>query len=254
MLVKLFLTFLFIVIGFFLWLSYENPKEVEFNLFGRTFETDLPILMVSSFVVGALLVFIGTLIRDIRHAIQNMKKSRYERKAESIKEELNRGMDSLIRGNLKKAKNHFMEVLKKDPSQIDTYFKLSEIAIKEGDQEEGLHWLERARLIDMKNVEILLREAELYHRMKRFDEAIHLLNEALNIDENNLKILRCLRNIYHEGRRWEEAIRIQKSILKLIKGKQIEEEETLYLLGLKYEYAKQLLSRGGKSNVEEALK
>jgi tetratricopeptide (TPR) repeat protein len=34
----------------------------------------------------------------------------------------------------------------------------------------------------------------------------------------------------------------------------MEEEETLYLLGLKYEYAKQLLSRGGKSNVEEALK
>lgn len=254
MLIKLFLTFLFIVVGFFLWLSYENPKSVEFYLFGREFETDLPVLMVSSFVVGALLVFIGTLIRDIKHAIQNYKKLREMRKAESVKEEMNKGMDYLIRGNLKKAKNHFIEVLKKDPYQLDTYLKVSEIAIKEGNQDEGIHWLERARLIDMKNIEIMLRQAELYHMMKRYDEAIYILNEALNIDENNIQTLRDLRSIYQENKRWQDAIRIQKSILKLIKGKQIEEEETLFLLGLKYEYANELLKRGGKENLEEALK
>lgn len=254
MLVKLFLTFLFIIVGFFLWLSYENPKSVEFYLFGRAFETDLPILMISSFVVGALLVFIGTLIRDIRHAIQSYKKSREIRKAESVKEEISRGMDCLIRGDLRKAKSHFIEVLKKDPSQLDTYIKLSEIAIKEGDQNEGLHWLERARLIDMKNIDIMIRQAELYQMMKRYDEAIHILNEGLNIDEHNIQILKNLRKIYHETKRWQDAIRIQKSILKLIKGKQVEEEETLFLLGLKYEYAKELMRQGGRENLEEALK
>lgn len=254
MLVKLFLTFLFLVVGFFLWLSYENPKPIEFQLFGRIFETDLPVLMVSSFVIGALLVFIGTIIRDIRHAVQNYKKSRQIRKAESVKEELNRGMDCLIRGNLKKAKNHFIEALKKDPTQLDTYIKLSEIAIKEGDKDEGIYWLERARVIDMRNIEIMIRQAELYQMMKRYDEAIHILNEALNIDENNIQTLRNLRKIYHEAKRWQDAIRVQKSILKLIKGKQMEGEETLFLLGLKYEYAKELLKRGDKESLEEALK
>jgi len=44
-------------------------------------------------------------------------------------------MDDFLRGDLPKAKAHFTEVLKKDPSQIDLYFKLSEIALKEGNDE-----------------------------------------------------------------------------------------------------------------------
>lgn len=254
MFVKLFLTFLFIVIGFFLWISYENPEPVEFHFFGTTLKTDLPTLLISSFILGALLVFIGTIIRDIRNAIRGFKKSRHEKKVESAKEEFNRGMDYFLRGNLKKAKSHFIEVLNKDPSQIEAYFKLSDIAHKEGDMEGSLHWLERARLNDMRNTEILLREADLYQSMKRNDEAIYILHQALRLEENNLNVLRSLRKIYQEERKWEEAIRTQKSILKLIKGKQIEEEETLFLLGLKYEYAKELLHRGGKENLDEALK
>src|SRR4030042_3264106 len=101
-------------------------------------------------------------------------------------------MDDLLRGNLSKAKTHFVEVLKKDPSQMNLYFRLSEVALQEGNDEEALHWLERARLMDMRNVEILLLEAGLYQRMKRFDEAIRTLNRAIALDETNLKALRRL--------------------------------------------------------------
>jgi tetratricopeptide (TPR) repeat protein len=254
MMVKLLLSFLFIVIGFFLWLSYENPMDVEFHFFGKTFETEVSLLMISSFVLGAMLVFIGTLARDAKRAIQGYQKSRQMKKVESLKEELNKGMDHFLRGNLTKAKTHFVEVLKRDPSQIDLYFKLSEIALKEGNEEEGLNWLERARLIDIRNVDILLHEAGLYQRMKQFDEAIRTLNQAIGLDETNLKVLRSLRKIYLESRRWEEAIRIQKSILKLTKGKHAEEEETLFYLGLKYEHARDLLNRSGEKNLEDALK
>ena len=90
--------------------------------------------------------------------------------------------------------------------------------------------------------------------MKRFDEAIRTLNRALGLDETNLKALRGLREIYLNSRRWEEAIRIQKSILKFTKGKQAEEEETLFYLGLKYEHARDLLDRGGEDHLESALK
>jgi tetratricopeptide (TPR) repeat protein len=254
MLVKLLLSFLFIVVGFFLWLSYENPADVEFHFFGKAFETEISLLMISSFVLGAMLVFIGTLARDAKRAIQGYQKSRQMKKAESLKDELNKGMDHFLRGNITKAKTHFVEVLKRDPSQTDLYFKLSEIALKEGNEEEGLNWLERARLIDMRNVDILLHEADLYQRMKRFDEAIHTLNRAIGLDETNLKVLRNLRKMHLESRTWEEAIRIQKSILKLTKGKQAEEEETLFFLGLKYEHARDLLNRGGEKNLEDSLK
>ena len=254
MLVKLLLSFLFIVIGFFLWLSYENPLDVKFHFFGKTFETDLSILMISSFVLGAMLVFIGTLARDTKRAIQDYLKSHQKRKEESLKEELNKGMDVFLRGDLAKAKSHFMEVLKRDPSQIDLYLRLSEITLQEGNDQDALHWLGRAELIDMRNIDILLRQAGVYQRMKRFDEAIRTLNRAIGLDETNIKALKSMRQIYLDSRRWEEAIRIQRSILKFTKGKQAEEEETLFYLGLKYERARDLLTRGGEKNLENALK
>ena len=254
MLVKLLLSFLFVVMVFFLWLSYQNPLRVEFHLFREIFETELSVLMISSFVLGAMLVFIGTLARDAKRSIEDYLKSRQRRKGESLKEELNKGMDVFLRGDLAKAKTHFIEVLKRDPMQIDLYLRLSEIALQEGHDQDALHWLGRAELIDMRNIDILLRQAGVYQRMKRFDEAIRVLNRAIGLDETNLQGLKSLRQIYLDSRRWEEAIRIQRSILKFTKGKQAEEEENLFYLGLKYERARDLLSRGGEPNLENALK
>jgi lipopolysaccharide biosynthesis regulator YciM len=253
--IKLLLGFLFIVMVFFLWLSFDNPMGVEeFRFFGKTISTNLSTLMISSFVLGAMLVFIGTLARDAKRAIEDYLKSRQRRKGESLKEELNKGMDVFLRGDLAKAKAHFIEVLKRDPMQIDLYLRLSEIALREGHDQDALHWLGRAELIDMRNIDILLRQAGVYQRMKRFDEAIRVLNRAIGLDEANLKGQKSLRQIYLDSRRWEEAIRIQRSILKFTKGKQAEEEETLFYLGLKYERARDLLSRGGEQNLENALK
>ena len=254
MLIRLLLIIILIVVSLFCWLSLLNPVDVEFHFFGEVIPTDLPTLMISSFVLGAMLVFISTLTRDAKRAIEGYQKSRQKKKGESLKEDLNRGMDEFLRGNLAKAKAHFVEVLKRDPSQIDLYFRLSEITLKDGNEEEALHWLERARLIDMRNVDILLGEAEMYQRMKRFDEAIRTLNRAISMDDTNLKALRSLREIYLDSRRWGEAIKTQQSILKLIRGKQAEEEETLFYLGLKYERARDLLNQGGEENLESALK
>ena len=254
MLVKLLLSFFFIVIGFFLWLSIQNPLDVEFHFFGETYETEISILMISSFLFGAILVFIGTLTRDARRAVKEYLNHRQKREEESLKEELNKGMDVFLRGNLAKAKTHFVEVLKRDPTQIDLYLRLSEIAVQEGSDQDALHWLGRAELIDMKNIDILLRQAAVYKRMKRLDEAIRVLNRAIGLDETNLNALKNLRQIYLDSRRWEEAIRVQRSILKFTQGKQAEEEENLFYLGLKYEHARDLLSRGDEKNLEDALK
>ena len=253
------LGFILAVICLFLWLAVTNPYNIEeFHFFGETFPVDLMDLMLASFVLGATLVFIGWLARDIRHAIQGYidghHKSREKKKGESLKEDLNKGMDAFFRGDLAKAKTCFGNVLKKDPWQIDLYSRLSEVALKEGNEEEALHWLERGSLVDIKNSDILLREATLLKQMNRFNEAVRTLNRAIRLDETNLKALRVLREIYQESRKWEEAIQIQKSILKCIKGKQAEEEETLFLLGLKYGRAKNFLERGGEGSLESALK
>ncbi|MBM4350883.1 MAG: tetratricopeptide repeat protein [Deltaproteobacteria bacterium] len=253
MLVKLLILIILGLVSIFCWLSLTNPLDVQFRFFGKIIPTDLSTLMITSFVLGVLLVFISFLARDAKRAIEGYRQSRKRKKEQSIKEEMNKGMEDFLRGNLARAKAHFTETLKNDPFQKDLYLKLSEISVKEGNDEEALHWLERARWIDSKNVEIPLRQGEIYQRTKRPDEAIRALKRAIGLDDSNLRALKSLREIYRNSQRWEEAIRVQRSILKLAKGKQTEEEENLFYLGLKYEHALDLLSQGDEG-VEDALK
>ncbi|RPJ07791.1 MAG: DUF1049 domain-containing protein, partial [Deltaproteobacteria bacterium] len=74
--VRLLLILILIVISLFCWLSLLNPVDIEFHFFGRVIDTDLSTLMISSFVLGVLLVFLGTLTRDAKRAFAEFRKSR----------------------------------------------------------------------------------------------------------------------------------------------------------------------------------
>ncbi len=254
MLVRLLLILILIIISLFCWLSLLNPVDIEFHFFGKIVPTDLSTLMISSFVLGVLLVFLGTLTRDAKRAFVEFQKSRQKRREQSLKEELEKGMEAFLRGDLGRAKVHIGEVLKRDPTQVDLYLRLSEISQREGKDEEALEWVEKANLIDSRNPTLLLREADLRQKMKQFPEAIRILNRIIDLDGGNLKALKCLREVYVDSRQWDEALRAQKSILKNTKGKLAEEEETFFYLGLKYEHARELLNKGDGDHLEAILK
>lgn len=254
MMIRLFLMLTLIIISLFCWLSLGNPVDIEFHFFGKVIDTDLSILMISSFVLGVLLVFLGTLTRDARRAIVEFQKSRKKKREEALKEELEKGMEAFLRGDLAKAKTHYTEILKRDPTQIDLYLRLSEIAQREGKDEEALWRVEKANLIDPRSVNLLLHEATLRRKMKQFPDAIRVLNRIIDLEAGNLKALKCLREVYLESGKWEEALRTQKAVLKYTKGKQAEEEETFFYLGLKYEHVKDLLDKIGGDSSEVLLK
>jgi tetratricopeptide (TPR) repeat protein len=254
MLARLLLITVLIAIALFCWVSLVNPFDIEFQFFGRTLPTDLSTLMFSSFLLGAILAFISTLARDVKRAIEGLQESRQKKKELSQKEEFNKGMDAFLRGNLSKARTHFVTVLEKDPAKVDLYLRLSEISLKEGSEDEAFQWLERARLIDMYNIEALFGEAALYQKMNRLEDAIRTLNRVIQLNGSNLKALKNLREIYLNSRRWEDAIQTQRLILKMTKGKKAEEEETLFYLGLKYENARDFLNKEDEASLERALK
>jgi len=254
MIIRLLLILILIIICLFCWLSLANPVDIEFHFFGRVIDTDLNTLMISSFVLGVLLVFLGTLTRDAKRAFSEFQKSRKKKRQEALKDELEKGMDAFLRGDLAKARTHYTEILKQDPGQIDLYLKLSEISQREDKSVEALQWVEKASLIDSRNVSLLLREASLRQKMKQFSDAIRVLNRAIDLEAGNLKAQKCLREVYLESGQWEEALRVQKAVLKYTKGKQAEEEETFFYLGLKYEHAKDLLDRSAGDSLEVVLK
>jgi lipopolysaccharide biosynthesis regulator YciM len=243
-----------IVISLFCWLSLLNPVDIEFHFFGTMVDTDLSTLMISSFVLGLLLVFFGTLARDARRAFVEYKKSREKRREQALKEEMEKGVEAFLRGDLAKAKTHYQEILKRDPTQIDLYLRLSEISQREGTAEEALRWVEKAGLIDSRNTNVLLHEAGLRQRMKQFPEATRILNRIIDLEAGNVKALKSLREVYLESGKWEEALRTQKAVLKNTKGRQAEEEETFFFLGLKYEHARDQLAGNAGASLEAILK
>ena len=243
-----------IVISLFCWLSLLNPVDIEFHFFGTMVDTDLSTLMISSFVLGLLLVFFGTLARDARRAFVEYKKSREKRREQALKEEMEKGVEAFLRGDLAKAKTHYQEILKRDPTQIDLYLRLSEISQREGNAEEALRWVEKAGLIDSRNTNVLLHEAGLRQRMKQFPEATRILNRIIDLEAGNVKALKSLREVYLESGKWEEALRTQKAVLKNTKGRQAEEEETFFFLGLKYEHARDQLAGNAGASLEAILK
>ncbi len=105
MLVTLLLILILIVITLFCWLSLVNPVDIDFHFFGKTFPADLSTLMISSFVLGVLLVFLGTLARDAKRAFREFQKSRQEKKEQVLKEELEKGMEAFLRGDLAKGED-----------------------------------------------------------------------------------------------------------------------------------------------------
>jgi uncharacterized integral membrane protein len=107
MVVRLLLILILIVISLFCWLSLLNPVDIEFHFFGRIVDTDLSTLMISSFVLGLLLVFFGTLARDASRAFAEFKKSRQKKREQALKEEMEKGVDAFLRGDLTKAKTHY---------------------------------------------------------------------------------------------------------------------------------------------------
>ena len=80
MLVRLLLITILIIISLFCWISLENPVDIEFFFFGESTSISVSALMISSFVLGAILVFISTLTRDAKRAFQEFRRSRQKKK------------------------------------------------------------------------------------------------------------------------------------------------------------------------------
>jgi len=80
MFVRLLIVVMIIIVSAFCILSFTNRVEVEFNFFGETYVTQLPTLMISSFALGVLLVFLGTLARDARRALDEYRRSARSKK------------------------------------------------------------------------------------------------------------------------------------------------------------------------------
>jgi lipopolysaccharide biosynthesis regulator YciM len=251
------ISFLSIIIfgAIFIYLSALNPFGVTFQyLKGNYIETSLSVLLVVSFFIGALLLFLMYSIRDIRRSLRERKQ---KREREQLWDLFYSATDALFKNDLPKAEKQILSYLKKKPDDPHAYLKLAEVYQKGGKVKKAIETLERASDLKKDKLEILFMEAQIYKTVKDYDGAARTFKEIVALNPNNREAMKELRDIYIEEKEWEEALKLQRKILKVSAKGEIDQEKTLQQ-GLHYERARLMAEKGkeerGIKDVREILK
>lgn len=251
MALRLFFLFISIFLGIFLYISYLNPETIRFQyVTGRYLETSLSIVLVGSFFLGTLIIFVIYLIKDFRRTI---REARNKKEREQLWEIFYSATDALFKNDLPKAEKQILSYLGKKPDDPNAYLKLAEIYQKGERFKKAIETLEKAKDLKKDQLEILFMEAQIYKEAKDYPGAMRAFKEIMTINPNNREALRELRDIYIDENEWEEALDLQKKIVKKSPKGEIEHEKKL-LLCLRYECARLMVENEGKERGMKELR
>ncbi|MFC1543572.1 tetratricopeptide repeat protein [Candidatus Neomarinimicrobiota bacterium] len=135
-----------------------------------------------------------------------LKRSRKRRDTESL---YTKGLDQLLRGNLKPAYQYFKGVIDRDTDHISAYLKLGQVMRLGGAADRALKLheslLARLDLTVYEKVELLKNLALDHAELKQFDQAVERGLAILKLEKRDAWALRHLVKFYRGLGDWEAA-------------------------------------------------
>lgn len=243
-----------VLFALFLYFNLLNPKPVDVTMpNGTVYVTSLAVLVALSVVAGSVIAIIANLIGLGKAKIIGWNKGRRDRVAREVAEHVRHGVDAVMCGDFKKARQLLEKALERDPFNITTYMALADLAREEGNPADAMKYLLKARELDEKNVEILFKLAAVYEAKSDYKGAIGIYESILEIDECNRRALAATRDLHIKQNRWKDAYEVQKNLIKLYHGEKQANESDM-LLWLRYEFAKLTASVGGAEKAKGELR
>jgi len=222
-----------VLLGFFLYVYILNPMELEFRLSPNTsYKTSLSVLMLLSFLGGALFVGLTDLIKDIKKGfeLRGIKKVQ-----KALWENLKEANEKIRKGDLEGAERLLKEALSYEPDNSILLLQLARVYRVQRKWDEALRILKSLK--DPK-LESLFLQVEVLLEAGKTQEAERTLKEILELDSHNREALKALRDMKIKEGVWEEALRLQEKLLTIDPG-----ENGNLLLALKYERAKDIAEK-----------
>jgi tetratricopeptide (TPR) repeat protein len=145
-------------------------------------------------------------------------------------------------------------VIERDPRQVDGLLALASVAEQEGNTQEAIDLLQKARKLDPKGLEILFKLAATFQLADRREEAMGVYKEVLASDAENRKAMRALRDLQIALGRYEDALALQKRIVKATSSGPRADKEKQIFLQLRYEVARNALDKGEADKTAEACR
>ncbi|MEZ4485610.1 MAG: tetratricopeptide repeat protein [Syntrophotaleaceae bacterium] len=233
----LLLIILFMV--FFIYFLQLNPAEIAIVLYPDHVIHASPALVVVACIVAGLTVgYLLHLYGAASYLLKGWRRTRSEKREREVTELYREGMARLHSGDNIKARRVLQKALGRDGSRIEVLTALAEVQLADGDTEESVSLLQRARKLAPKDLTVLFAMADAYRRSQRQSEAEDVYRQVLELDSDNRQGLLRLRDLHLAQNHWEEALALQKRLIKKSPEENQAAEKAL-LSGLRYQLAQQ---------------
>jgi len=232
-----------------------NPGDITvFISADHSVTAPIAIIVIGTVLVGLLLGNGVHLFSIIANSMTQIRRNRREKRVQEVASIYREGVGCLLSGDTKKAHGLLQRSLDRDPGRIETYIALATVLQQEGNPNEAISLLLKAKGIDARSMEVLFKLASSYEENGQDDKAVATYTDLLALEKTNRKALRFLREIHIRHQRWAEALNLQEQVLKIGVGANRLADEKAKLLALRYEVARKDLDAGEIDTAKKALK
>jgi predicted Zn-dependent protease len=249
----LFLFFVIVLVGFS-YISLLNGQHVQFFYSTmRQVELTVSELAILSFSLGAAMVILGTMVKDVTQASKNWKERREAQRREAARTRVSKASGLYRRGMLNEAAAELGKSLTANPDDREALELLAAVEAERDVPLEAVKALTRIKRIDPSDLFVYFRLACLYRRMNDPDNALSLLKTIEGSGEENPRAWEGIRDIHIRRGEMVPAYAMQKKIVKL-KGKSATAEDQALFDALRYEKAIRRMEEGKTDDAERRLR
>lgn len=249
----LFLLFVAVLIGFS-YLSILNGQAVNFYLSPtRAVDVTTSELVIISFSVGAALVILAALFKDVVAASKGWKERRERQRLTQAKTRVERAKGLFERGLLDDAAVELSRSIASAPDDLVALDLLARVEAERGNLLEAVKALTKAKQADPSDLSIYLRLATLHREMGDPAAALSILSAIESSDGGNPRALAVIRDLHVAKGELVNAYAAQKRRMKIL-GKAAPPADASVFTALRHEKAIVRIAAGKADDGERRLR
>jgi len=249
----LFLLFVVILVAFS-YISLLNPQHVPFYLSAnRQVDVSVSELAILAFSLGAAMVILGTLVKDVTAASTNWRERREKQRRDAARARAAKAGELVQRGMIAEAVKELTRGLSVNPDDRDALDLLATAQAELGSPLEAVKALTRMKQADPSDLSVDFRLVKQNQRMNDPDAALASLKAVEATEGENPRAWEAIREIHLARGEVVPAYNEQKKLMKL-RGKDASRADQALFLALRYEKALVRLAEGKNDDAERRLR
>ncbi len=242
------LVFFLAIAAALVYFSMNNsaPASVQIYEDYQVEDKPLSVFILASFFLGVAITFLFGLLGKITGFFRSRGERKKHAKIVDHHEELVTGRELLAAGDFEQAEGTFQKLFNRNSEDLLASSMLAETLHKQGNYEEALKVVDKARQTQPENIELLFLGAKINEDMKNYTAAYDNLAIVVKKQPRNIPALKKLVSMSAPLKRFDEAIDYQSKLMRLVENSE-RPEQLKVLADLELAKAKTNAAREGSS-------